>query len=73
MLERGVPSNFGAFVLRYWYIYIGVPMRNPREGGHAGQAIRPSGASDQTVRSGGVRETLKPWMPYLGGTPNGMG
>jgi hypothetical protein len=48
-------------------------MRNPREGGHAGQAIRPSGASDQTVRSGGVRETLKPWMPYLGGTPNGMG
>jgi hypothetical protein len=41
-------------------------MHNPREGGCAG-------VGGQTARGGDARETLKPWTPLLGGTPNGSG
>jgi hypothetical protein len=53
MLERDVPPNIDSYVLRYWYIYIGVLLRNPREGGYAG-------AGGQTARDDGAKETLKP-------------
>jgi hypothetical protein len=41
-------------------------MHNPREGGYAG-------VGDQTARGDNARETLKPWTPLPGGTPNGSG
>jgi hypothetical protein len=49
-----------AFVLRYWYIYIGVPLRNPREG---------------RLRRGGRWRPGNPnnLVPLPGGTPNGPG
>jgi hypothetical protein len=40
----------------YWYIYIGVPLRNPREGDCVGD-------DSLTARGGGAKETLKLWMP----------
>jgi hypothetical protein len=36
MLERGMPPKIRCIALRYWYIYIGMPLCNPREGGCAG-------------------------------------
>jgi hypothetical protein len=64
--ERCAAKMLDCIASRYWYIYIGVPLRNPREGGCAE-------AGSLTARDGGARETLKPWMPQLGGTPNELG
>jgi hypothetical protein len=66
-LERGVSPNIGLHCIEVLiHIYIGVPLRNPREGGCAG-------AGGQTAQGSGARETLKPCTPHLGGTPNGSG
>jgi hypothetical protein len=60
MLERGVPSNIGLIILRYWHIYIGVSLRNPRERGYAGAGGLIAWRHGQTALGGGARKTLKP-------------
>jgi hypothetical protein len=56
-LERGVPPKVEYIALRYWNIYIGVPLLNPSEGGYAG-------AGGLTAWGGGAREILNPWTPH---------
>jgi hypothetical protein len=63
MLERAVHRNLDDFVLGYWYMYIGVPMCNPSEGGCSGVSGLITWVGGQTARGGGSQETLKPGHP----------
>jgi hypothetical protein len=71
--ERCAAEYWMCIALRYWYIYVGVPLHNPGEGSYVGAGDLTSWGHGETARGGGARETLKPWTPHPGGTPNGSG
>jgi hypothetical protein len=68
-----VSPNIGLIVLNSLGTYfIEVPLRNPREG-YTGVGGLTALRHGQAALVGGVKETLKPWTPHPGGTPNGLG